>query len=311
MADLTAPTSHDLTTPGGADPMAPHLLAAASFLTQYPKQNTREAYALDLRIYFDWCRTAGIDPLAARRFHVQAFALYLQDERRNGPASISRRIGTLTGYYENAVFDNYLPATPIVRIKLPKVQDDPRKRTWLTRFELAALQRAAQAAGSADWALVTLMGTVGMRVTATCNVRVEHIKTTDVGYRILETVGKGDKPSVKVLPVPVCRALDAATAGRREGWLIRRRDGTQMTRRSADAVVKRLAKAAGITKTVSPHVLRRSCATLLLKNGVDVRVVQSQLDHESSRTTLVYDALGVEFHAQAVHTMAAMLASAS
>lgn len=305
------PLLGDVAVTGGDDPMAPYLLAAASFLTQFPKRNTREAYALDLRIYFAWCRANGIDPLAVKRFHVQAFALHLQDERRNGPASVCRRIGTLTGYYENAVFDNYISVTPIVRIKLPKIQDDPRKKTWLTRFELAALQRAAQASGGSDWALITLMGTIGMRVTATCNVRVEHIKTTDVGYRILETVGKGDKPSVKVLPIPVCQALDAAIANRREGWLIRRRDGSQMTRRSADVAVKRLAKTAGITKVVSPHVLRRSCATLLLKNGVDVRVVQHQLDHESSRTTLGYDALGVELHAQAAHTMAAMLASAN
>jgi integrase/recombinase XerD len=295
----------------GQDPMAPHLLAAAAFLMQYTNRNTREAYALDLRQYFAWCHSNGLDPMQVRRFHIQAYAIYLTEQRGNGPATVSRNIGTIGGYYIDAVLNDYIPASPVIKIKTPKVHDDPRKKTWLTRFELAALLRAAKASSSGDWAMVSLMATIGMRVQAVCDVRIEHIKTTDIGYRILETVGKGGKPSLKVLPIPVAQAIDAAIGGRQEGFLLRRRDGSQMTRRSADVVVKRLTKAAGLTKPVSPHVLRRSCATNLLKNGVDIRVVQEQLDHASSRVTLEYDAVGVEIHAQASHTMAAMLASSS
>ena len=84
-----------------------------------------------------------------------------------------------------------------------------------------------------------------------------------------------------------------------------------MTRRSCASHLEVLALRAGIVKKVTPHVLRRSCATLLLKNGVDIRVVQAQLDHSSERVTAVYDAVGVEIHGQAAHTMAAMLASSA
>lgn len=294
-----------------SDHMAPHLLAAASFLTGFHCANTRAAYALDLRIYFDWCTTQGLDPLRAKRFHVQAFVLHLGEARGNGPASVSRRIGTLTGYYENGVVDGYLEATPVIRIKTPTIHQDPTKKVWLTRFELGALLKAARESSGTDWALIALMGTLGMRVSATCAVQIRDLSTTPEGYRTLYTVGKGDKPSLKALPIPVAQAVDAAADGRETGPLLLRRDGSQMTRRSADTAVKRLCRRAGITKVVSPHCLRRSFATLALQAGVDVRVVQHGMDHASTRTTLVYDALGVELHAQASHTLAAMLASAS
>lgn len=82
MADAT------VSLPSTGDHMAPHLLYAASFLLNYPKASTRGKYSLDLRIYFDWCTAMGVDPLAAQRYHVQAFARHLQDERGNGPATV-------------------------------------------------------------------------------------------------------------------------------------------------------------------------------------------------------------------------------
>jgi site-specific recombinase XerD len=113
------------------------------------------------------------------------------------------------------------------------------------------------------------------------------------------------------LPIPTWQAIDRAAADRTSGPLLLRRDGTQMTRRSADRVVQRLATDAGIVRPISPHSLRRSFATLLLQAGVDIRAVQDGLDHASSRTTMIYDRLGIEPHAAASNTMAALLASAA
>lgn len=294
------------------DPLGdPANLAAVAFLGQYLNPNTRDAYRRDLRLYFQWCAAVGVHPFTVKRAHLQAFVIHLLEQRGNAPASVVRRLGTVSGYYDLAVIDGHLEHSPAHHLKLPKVHEDPAKLTWLNRFELGALMREAKTAGPTDWALVSLLGTVGMRVSAACAVQLEDITTTDVGYRVLHTVGKGGKPSVKVLPIPVMQAVDAAAAGRTTGPLLLRRDGSQMTRRSADRVVQRLTKAAGIKKKISPHSLRRSFATLALQAGVDIRVVQDGMDHASTRTTLHYDRLGVELHAQASNTVAAILASAS
>jgi site-specific recombinase XerD len=163
----------------------------------------------------------------------------------------------------------------------------------------------------ADWALITLMGTIALRESAACDVQIGDITTDPIGYRMLHTIGKGGKPSIKVLPIPTWLAIDRAVAGRTAGPRLLRRDGSQMTRRSADRVVQRLAADARIEKHISPHALRRSFATILRQAGVDMRVVQDGLDHASMRTTMIYDRLGTEPHAAGSNTMAALLASAS
>lgn len=307
MSDATRlpalPTSNPHTDPAN--------LAAVAFLGQYLNPNTRAAYAIDLRVFFEWCSAVGVHPFAAQRAHLQAFVIHLLEQRGNSPATTVRRLGTVSGYYDLAVVDGALQHSPAHHLKLPKVHEDPAKRTWLNRFELGALMRAAREAGPMDWALISLLGTLGMRVSAVCAIRLEDISTTDVGYKVIHTVGKGGKPSLKALPIPVMQAVDAAAGDRTTGPLLTRRDGSPMTRRSADRVVQRLARAAGIKKRISPHSLRRSFATLALQAGVDVRVVQDGMDHASTRTTLGYDRLGVEVHAQASHTVAALLASAS
>ena len=64
--------------------------------------------------------------------------------------------------------------------------------------------------------------------------------------------------------------------------------GRQLTRAMIFTIVKRLAQAAGITKTISPHTLRHSFATHLLQNGADLRIIQQLLGHESIVTTEIY-----------------------
>jgi site-specific recombinase XerD len=292
--------------------MDPASFIAITYLSGFHNANTRQAYATDIRLWFEWCGHHGLPPLQAKRAHLQAFAIHLTEHRRNKPASVSRRIGTLKGFYETAVLDGHLEYSPAHHLKLPKIHPDGANRPWLNRWELGALMRSARVSTKpADWALITLMGTLGMRVTAACNVQISDITTDPVGYRLLHTIGKGDKPSVKVLPIPTWQAIDRAAGDRDSGALLQRRDGSQMTRRSADRVVQRLAAHAGIRKKISPHALRRSFATLLLQAGVDARIVQDGLDHTQMRTTMIYDRLGVEPHAAASNTMAALLASAS
>ena len=64
--------------------------------------------------------------------------------------------------------------------------------------------------------------------------------------------------------------------------------GRQLTRAMIFTIVKRLAQAAGIIKTISPHTLRHSFATHLLQNGADLRIIQQLLGHESIVTTEIY-----------------------
>lgn len=291
----------------------PAALVAVSFLAAFPNANTRDAYRRDLRFFFKWRLEHDLHPLAdVKRAHIQAYASHLLTARHNSPSTVIRRIGTLSGYYETGVLDDMLAGSPCHHIKIPKVQEDPTRRTYLNRWELAAVMKAAQESRCrADWALITLMGTLGMRVSATCNVQIEDLSETDDGYRFLHTIGKGSKPSLKVLPIPTWKAVERARDGRASGPLLQRRDGSQMNRRSATTVVERLCREAGVKRKISPHSFRRTFVTIALKAGVPIEVVQYDVDHRSVRTTMDYHREPGEPHSRSFHTVAALLASAS
>ena len=101
----------------------PISLAAAAvvgFLARYSSKNTVSAFALDLRLLFQWCAAQGVDPLDATRTHLELFARYLEDERGNGPASVHRRLSTITCFYRIAEIDNYLDRSPATHLRLPR-----------------------------------------------------------------------------------------------------------------------------------------------------------------------------------------------
>ena len=76
--------------------------------------------------------------------------------------------------------------------------------------------------------------------------------------------------------------------------------GRQLTRAMIFTIVKRLAQAADIRKTISPHTLRHSFATHLLQNGADLRIIQQLLGHESIVTTEIYTHINIHDLREAV-----------
>ncbi|WP_181312451.1 tyrosine-type recombinase/integrase [Nocardioides campestrisoli] len=299
MQHATLATPHDTT-----------YLAVAGFLARYSNEGTRKLYELDLRIFTDWCRAKGLRPLVdVQRVHVELFGRHLEVERGNGPSSVAHRLGVIQNFYAVCEEDGIIDKSPATRIRLPKVWQDESKTLGLDRLELGAFLAAARVhPDPTRWALATLMGMLGLRVSEACAVQIEDYAHEQQGHRVLRLVGKGGKPATLPLPVPVLRALDAAAAGRTRGPLLRRADGEQLDRRTADRWVKALAKRAGIEKRISPHSLRHSMITNALDAGVPLRDVQIAARHSDPRTTTRYDRNRGNLDRHAVHTLAAYVA---
>jgi site-specific recombinase XerD len=119
-------------------------LARDAFLARQPHPATRRMYAIDLRIFFDWCRQAGRDPLDLRRAHLELFMDYLTTERQNRPASVRRRLGVISQFYKLAQADELTVRNPTVMLKLPRVRQAPETIAWLEPYEVTKL------AGKAD-----------------------------------------------------------------------------------------------------------------------------------------------------------------
>ncbi|AZV00762.1 tyrosine integrase [Gordonia phage Kiko] len=267
-------------------------LFVESFLARWESPNTRAAYRQDLIAWLRWCDLHGKHPIHdASRPLVEMWMRWLRDERGNSASTINHRVGTLTRFFELALDDDLVAKNPCRLVRRPRAGADTDDRIALTRDEMQRLTAAAAASNPTDHALVVLMGMCGLRVSEACSLDVTDCHEIAKAHRCVRFIGKGGKHALVPMPPAVQRAVDAAIGVRTTGPLLLRRDGTRMTRRSADRVVKRCAKAAGITAvSVSPHTLRHSFVVGALDAGTPPRTVQLSARHSQISTTLdVYD----------------------
>ena len=285
-------------------------LIVAGFLARY-SGGTLDSYSTDIRLYRQWCFTVRLDPMQVQRPHLELFARHLEVERGNAPSTVHRRLSCLRMLYRIMHGDGHIDRNPAEYIKMPKVYYDETRMVGLTRREMSALIFEGRNSEPSEGALITMLALLGLRVTEACNVDIEDFQHYERDHRVLRIIGKGHKPATIPLPVPVAREMDLAAAGRTTGPLILRSDGSRMTRRSADRVVKRLAKNAGITKSVHPHLLRHGFVTSSLDAGIPLRDVQIMARHADPRMTQRYDRARTNLDRHGNYALAAFLGGAA
>ncbi|QLF84845.1 tyrosine integrase [Gordonia phage BBQValindra] len=285
-----------------------------SFLARWESPNTCAAYRQDLTAWLRWCDLHNKHPISdASRPLIEVWMRWLRDERGNSSSTINHRVGTLSQFFELALDDDLVRKNPCRLVRRPRATPDADERIALTRDEMQRLTAAAAASSPSDHALVVLMGYCGLRVSEACGLGVTDCYEIAKAHRCVRFVGKGGKPALVPMPPSVQRAVDAAIACRTTGPLIVRRDGSRMTRRSADRVVKRCAKAAAITAvSVSPHTLRHTFVVSALDAGVSARVAQLSARHADISTTLsTYDRGRQVLDDHAAYAVAGYLGSAA
>ena len=165
-------------------------------------------------------------------------------------------------------------------------------RTTLRDKALAAKARGLQAPVR-DWGLIDVALSAGLRVSELVGLSLSQI---DVNLGCVRVVGKGAKErvvpigqtAVKMLVDYVEHVRPVLLKGRSSRVLFISRRGRGLTRQAFWKLLLQRARRAGISKSISPHMLRHSFATHLLEGGADLRVVQSLLGHADIATTQIY-----------------------
>jgi len=138
-------TPHELLPRGGGTPLPqvdPLRLAAAAYLARY-KDASRVHTESDLRAFLTWCAERDLDPLIARRPHIELYVRWMQEVRRFKPSTVSRRMSIVTGFYRTCVIDGVLEHSPADYVRRPNVP--PESPTLgLTHLQLEALLTAAR-----------------------------------------------------------------------------------------------------------------------------------------------------------------------
>jgi hypothetical protein len=145
------------------DAMTPAQLAAVSYLARY-SGHTHALYAYQLRRWFGWCESNGLDALVGvQRAHVELYIRYLRDCGLRD-SSICTMMHGVRGFFRFAHIDGCIPADPAVYVRLPKIHADETRTQGLDRLELIRFLQVAQTISVHHGALVDLLGINALRV---------------------------------------------------------------------------------------------------------------------------------------------------
>lgn len=251
--------------------MTPAQQAAVSYLARYAG-HTHTLYAAQLRRWFGWCETNGLNPLVGiQRAHIELYIRYL-GECGLMASSVNTAMHAVRGYFRFAHIDGLVLADPAVYARLPKVAHDETRTQGLDRLELIRFLQVAQTITVHHRALAFLIGINALRASEAAAVRIEDYAETLRGHRVLHLIGKGNKPATMPLTVPVLRVLEACRGERTSG----------------------------------PLVLRP--VTNALDAGVPLRDAQILARHADPRTTEHYDRARGNLDRHAVHFLTAYVA---
>ena len=248
--------------------------------------HTVRSYRADLD---DFTRfLAGAERRALARVDGRAVRAYLASLHARGldAATAARRLATLRSLYRFLVRRGEVPTSPARDVRGPRL---PRKLVSFLPIDEAAQLMDGRALGGRgrdrDLAILELLYASGLRVSELAGLDVDDLDRAESTVRV---VGKGRKERIVPFGSRAARALERCLAGRDRGPLFVNARGGRLSTRSIRAIVHRAARAAGITRRVSPHTLRHTFATHLLDAGADLRAIQELLGHSRLSTTQRY-----------------------
>lgn len=257
--------------------------------------HTLKAYASDLR---DYARFLDRHELCPKRTEtLVAYAEHMIVERSAAPRTLRRRMACLRGFYKDLVRTGAITQSPFAGLEmhLPRPRSLPRA---LTRADTRRLAEAAwricqdhrvSICAQAFPAGVLLLISVGLRVQELVQLRPCDF---DAESGALHVHGKGRRERCVFVVDTHLREIMGRLARRGGAGALLAPDGAEWSTQSVRRELRRFALAAGVEKRVTPHMLRHTCATLLLEDGVDLRFLQRLLGHENIATTAIYAHVG-------------------
>jgi len=250
--------------------------------------HTLRSYRSDLTDFQRFLAQGGIAGLAAA--DSRAVRAWLADLHARGldPASIGRKLAALRSCGRFLMRRGVIERNHAREVRGPR---QPRKLVSALPIDEATQLVEGRAVGGAsrprDVAILELLYASGLRVSELSGLDLDALDRPDRAVRVL---GKGRKERIVPYGEHAARALDAwlRVRGEQPGPLFTNARGRRLGVRSIYTIVRRSARAAGITRPVSPHTLRHTFATHLLDGGADLRMIQELLGHSRLSTTQRY-----------------------
>ena len=219
---------------------------------------------------------------------------YIQKlSKEENTSSVSRCISTLKSFYKFLEINKYTNSNPLTTITNPKTQKKLPKVLSEEEIDKLLDINLNTNFDYRNKAMLELMYSSGLRVSELVNLKVNDIDLVNSSVRIF---GKGSKERIIPLNDYATVALKNYILYYRtslfkhgeNNYLFLNNHGNKMTRQGFFKILSKIAKEKNIKTELSPHTLRHSFATHLLKHGADLRSIQELLGHSDISTTQIY-----------------------
>jgi integrase/recombinase XerD len=257
--------------------------------------NSVESYARDLALLAEYAAGAGTAITALTLAQLEELVRAMMTEGKS-PRSVARAVACYRGFYRFLLIDGRIAASPVDDLHAPRAWKMlPRYLSVEDVDRLMGQPDVTTPRGLRDRALIELIYATGMRVSELVSLRPADVNL-EASY--LTCTGKGDKQ--RIVPIgdeagrwvrQYIRESRPILLGKRRSprlFINARGGGSGLTRVGFWKILKGYAKQAGVTHTLSPHMLRHSFATHLLERGADLRAIQMMLGHADLSTTQIY-----------------------
>ena len=261
--------------------------------------NSVKAYITDISKFVTYLKSISPDgtPMGPEEVDVETLHGFWTWLGENGisPRTQARIMSGIKSFFHILLFMERIEDDPTEMFQTPKI--GRKLPTVLSVEEIDAMEASfdtTKVEGVRNLAIVETLYSCGLRVSELTEAKLSDLHMEE-GY--VRVIGKGQKERL----VPIGESAKRCIADYVGNWrstvevqagsedvLFLNRFGYKLSRIMVFNIIKEAARAAGITKVVSPHTLRHSFATHLVDGGANLRAVQSMLGHESITTTEVY-----------------------
>jgi integrase/recombinase XerD len=248
---------------------------------------TIAAYRYDVGNFLEYLKTRNVKRMSSiKPVHIVDY-LGTCKSRGKSDASINRYYMAIRAYCR------YLRRSKLIGFDLTEDITPPRSNQKAPRIPtieeveiILATPNLETESGTRDRAILELLYSSGLRATELCSLELEDFK----GNSIVVKCGKRSKTRTVPVNQEAAKAIEEYITrfrGKRPGWLFQTMMGKQLRRQLLCALVSEYAQKAGI-EGVTTHTLRHACATHLLDQGADLRLIQEILGHSSIASTQRY-----------------------
>ena len=208
--------------------------------------------------------------------------------------SQARSISAIKSFFNYLIFEGYIKDSPISNIESPKQEKKLPK--VLTEEEIKKLINSIDLNhdfGQRNKTIIEILYGTGIRVSELVNLKLSNIFFKE---NIIKVIGKGNKErfvpfgeiASNEMKIYINYRNRLKIDSKSSDILFLNRYGRGLTRSMIFKIISDASKRVGLAKKISPHTLRHSFATHLIKNGADLRTIQLILGHESITTTEIY-----------------------